>query len=142
MSIATIILQYVSAASAIFAGTGLLLNYCAFRKQQKNLQVKLLEEFSSRYFVLIDKQEEYRKQNKIGQFSVLFLNHLEWFAYLVNNKYLPFKMAEIYEGIIINWYEKALLKQGDVLKEYYEAQSKGFSELDKLYQRFKKQKDQ
>jgi hypothetical protein len=142
MSNGTIILQYVAIASAIFAGVGLFLNYFSFRRQQKNLQVNLLEDFASRYFSLIDKQEEYRKQNKIGQFSVLFLNHLEWFAYLVNNKHLPFRMAEIYQGIIINWYEKVLIKQKDVLKDYYEEQSKGFSELDKLYQKFKNQKDQ
>ena len=101
MTTTTNILQCVGIVSATFAGVGLFLNYFAFRKQQKNLQVQLLEDFSSRYFSLIDKQEEYRKQKKVGQFSVLFLNHLEWFAYLVNNKYLPFKMGEIYQGIVI-----------------------------------------
>jgi hypothetical protein len=136
----TNILQYIGIASAFFAGTGLFLNFFVFHKQQKNTQVKLLEEFSSRYFSLIDRQEEYRKLNKIGQFSVLFLNHLEWFAYLVNNKHLPYKMAEIYQGIIVNWYERVVVKQKDALKDYYEDQPKGFSELGKLYKKFKNQK--
>jgi len=133
----TLIIQCIGIASAIFAGTGLLLNYCAFRKQQKNIQVNLLEVFSSRYLVLVDKREEYLRQNKIGQYQVLFLNHLEWFAYLVNHKYLPLEMAEIYQGIIVNWYDKVIVEQGHILKDYYEDQPKGFSEIEKLYRKLK-----
>jgi hypothetical protein len=58
MYIRTNILQYVSIAAATFAGIGLFLNYFSFRRQQKNLQVNLLEDFAARYFSLIEKQEE------------------------------------------------------------------------------------
>jgi len=58
MYIRTNILQYVSIAAATFAGIDLFLNYFSFRRQQKNLQVNLLEDFAARYFSLIEKQEE------------------------------------------------------------------------------------
>ena len=129
------IIQWVAIASVIFAGIALLFNYFAFKKQQRNAQAILLVEFSSRYLELVDKQKEYREKDKRGEYAVLFLNFLEWFAYTVNNKYLSFEIAEIYQGIIVNWYEKVWIKQEENLSGYLEDQPYKFSELKKLYEK-------
>ena len=132
------IVQWVAIASAIFAGIALLLNYFAFKKQQRNVQAGLLVEFSSRYLELVDKQKEYREKGKKGEYAVLFLNFLEWLAYTVNNKYLSFDLAEIYKGVIINWYEKVWIRQEENLSGYLEDQPNKFSELKKLYEELTK----
>jgi len=129
--------QYVAIAAAVFAGIALLFNYFAFRKQQKNTKVNLLADFSTRFFDLNHKQKDYVDKGKVGQFNVLFLNLLEWFAYLVNHKYLDFEMSEIYHGVIINWYNRVRLGQKEVLKGYYEDQKYKFSELDEFYKELK-----
>ena len=132
------IAQWVAIATAFFAGIALLFNYFAFRKQHKSAQIGLLVEFSSRYLELIDKQKEYREMDKQGEYAVLFLNFLEWFAFTVNNKYLPFDMAEVYKGIIVNWYEKVWIKQEKNLSGYLEDQPYKFSELKELYKKLNK----
>jgi len=137
MSNFQIISQWVAIASSLFAGIALIFNYFAFRKQQKNVQVDLLANVTTRYLNLVSKQEEYREKGKQGEFAVLFLNFLEWFAFIVNNKYLPFKMAEIYQGVILNWYEKMWKKQESALLTYLEDQPNKFSELNKLYEKLK-----
>lgn len=137
----SMVIQWIGITTALFAGIALILNFLAFRKQQKNTQVNLLAEFVSRFFDLIDKQKEYYKEKKIGEFCVLFLNLLEWFAYLVNHKYLPLEMAEIYQGVIINWYEKVRIGQKEVLADYLEDQPQKFSELDEFYKKLKRLND-
>ena len=129
--------QYVAIAAAVFAGIALLFNYFAFRKQQKNTKVNLLADFSTRFFDLNDKQKDYIERRKVGNFNVLFLNLLEWFAYLVNHKYLDFEMSEIYHGVIINWYNRVRLGQEEALKGYYEDQKYKFTELDEFYKELK-----
>jgi len=133
------IIQWVAIASAIFAGIALLFNAFAFKKQQRNSQLILLRDFVAKNVDLLDKQREYEKQKKIGDFCVIFLGHLEWLAYLVNNKFIPLKMADLYRGLIINWYEKVRIGQEDVLADYIEGQPLAFSELDKLYKKLKAQ---
>lgn len=131
------ITSFVAIVSALFAGIALILNFRVFKKQQKNIQVNLLADFSTRFFDLIDKQKEYVNEEKIGQFNVLFLNLLEWFTYLVNHGYLPFGMSEMYHGVIINWYNKVRKGQEELLKGYMEDQKYKFSELDKFYENLK-----
>lgn len=122
--------------SAFVAGIGLILNFVAFLRRQKLTQLSLLADFTSRYLGLIDKQEEYRAKGKQGEFAVLFLNLLEWFAYMVNHKYLPEEMARIYRGVIVNWHDKMWDRQKEALLTYMEDQPQKFAELDKLYARF------
>ena len=129
--------QYVAIAAAIFAGIALLFNYFAFRKQQKNIQVMLLREFVDKNVELLVKQKEYESKNKIGDFCVIFLGHLEWLAYLVNNKFIPLKMVDLYRGLIVNWYKKVRIDQKEVLADYMERQPRAFSELDELYEKLK-----
>jgi len=129
--------QYVAIAAAVFAGIALLFNYFAFRKQQRNTKVNLLADFSMRFFDIIHKQKDYVDKGKVGLFNVMFLNLLEWFAYLINHKYLDFGMSEIYHGVIINWYNKVRLGQEEVLKGYMEDQKYKFSELDEFYKKLK-----
>ncbi len=131
------IIQWIGIITATFAGIALVLNYFAFRKQQKNTQLMLLREFVAKNVDLLDKQKEYESQNKIGDFCVIFLGHLEWLAYLVNNKFIPLKMADLYRGLIVNWYKKVRIGQKEVLADYMEGQPQAFSELDELYEKLK-----
>ena len=132
--------EQIAITQAIIAFIALLLNLIVFKNQKKTTRVTLLNEFSSRYFDIIDKQNEYSEGEKIGQFNVMFLNHLEWLAYLVNRRYLPLDMAEIYQGVIINWYEKVRIGQREVLSDYFENQPHEFKDLDILYKKLKKKK--
>ncbi len=125
--------QYVAIVAAVFAGIALFFNYFAFRKQQKNTKVNLLADFSTRFFDLFHKQKDY----EVGQFNVQVLNLLEWFAYMLNHKYLDFGMSEMYHGVIINWYHKVRLGQKEVLKGYMEDQKYKFCELDEFYKKLK-----
>lgn len=131
------ILGIISGISGTCAAVALGWNAYVFRKEQKNVQVTLLADFIARATELLDKQKEYEKEGKLGFFCVLFLGHLEWLAYLVNNDYLSFEMADLYRGMVINWYEKVLIKQKDVLSEYLEEHPQSFSELESLYQKMK-----
>jgi len=133
----SMIIQYVTIASGVFAGIALFFNYFAFRKQQRNSNAILLSEFTSRYFSLIDQKKEYASGEKIGRFNIMFLNHLEWLAYMINHGYLPLDIAEIYQGVIINWYEKVRIGQEEVLSGYFEDQPNKFKDLDILYKKLK-----
>lgn len=132
--------ESIAFTSAIVAFIALMLNFIVFKNQRKNTRVTLLNEFSSRYFDIIDKQKEYSEGEKIGQFNVMFLNHLEWLAYLINHNYLPLDMAEIYQGVIINWYEKVRIGQEEILSDYFEDQPLKFKDLDILYKKLKSKK--
>lgn len=134
------IIQWIGIIAVIFAGIALLLNYFAFRQQQKNNQVMLLREFVAKNVDLLDKKREYESQNKIGDFFIIFLGHLEWLAYLVNKEFIPLKMADLYRGLIVNWYKKAYLDQKEVLADYMEGQPQAFSELGELYEKLKNNK--
>ncbi len=131
------IYQWVAISSAIFAGIGLILSAVAFRQQQKNTQLNLLADFTSRYLDLIDKKEDYKAKGKYGEYVVIFLNLLEWFAYAVNHKHIPEEMAEIYQGVIVNWYERMWVKQRESIQTYIEDQPLKFFELEELYKKIK-----
>ena len=73
------IIQWIGIITVTFAGTALLLNYCALRQQQKNTQVMLLREFVAKNVDLLDKQKEYESQNKIGDFCVIYLIKFRFF---------------------------------------------------------------
>ncbi len=132
-------IQYAAIFASLFAGIALFFNYFAFRKQQRNSRATLLSEFTSRYFSLIEQKKDYSGE-RIGQFNIMFLNHLEWLAYMINHKYLPLDMAEVYQGVIINWYERVRIGQEKALSGYFEEQSNKFKELDVLYKKLKNKK--
>jgi len=134
------IIQWVAIASSVFAGIALLFNAFIFQRQQRNSRVILLREFVAKNVDLLDKQKEYEEQGKIGDFCVIFLGHLEWLAYLVNHNFIKLKMADLYRGLVINWYEKVRIGQKNVLADYLEEQPLAFSELDRLYEKLKKNK--
>lgn len=102
--------------------------------QKRTLETSLFADFYNRANEILAKEEDYRKDMKTAQWCLLFLNHLEYLACLVNKGYISLELAKLYKGRINSWYEEYLIKQEDVLKKYYDHHPEAFSELRRLYE--------
>ncbi|MGR3309948.1 MAG: hypothetical protein ACUZ77_04160 [Candidatus Brocadiales bacterium] len=130
--------QVFTVVSGLTAAVALIMNFFVFRSVQKNVEVQLLADCVDRVSVLLEKQKDYEKEKKQGNFCVLFLGQLEWLAYLVNKGHLPFaEVAILYRGLVVTWYEGFVIKERSVLSDYLEVQPEDFTELKILYQKLK-----
>lgn len=131
------IYQIATIVTTILAGIALGLNYILFRKNLKHQQATLLAELVSKNLAFFEKQKEFEKAGKLGEFCVIFLNQLELIAYLINNEYIPLEMSQIYKALFQYWYDEVLMKQRDKLSKYHQDQPEAFKEIEKLCKKYK-----
>ncbi len=127
-----------------FAGWMIWINAKAIRLQteaidlqRKATQISLFSDFGKQIFNLEEKRNEYKEKDRIIEWCIQVLMRLEYLAYLVNNDHLPFEMAEQYKGMIIEYYDNILIKEKKALAKFIKDEPEAFSELKKLYERFK-----
>lgn len=129
--------QWATIISGGAAAIALIFNSFTFWKQKRSTDAALLANITDRFFELEEKRKEYGEEKK-NQYDFLYLNFLEWFSYLVNMKYIPFRMAEIYQNTITYKYEYWSKNKENIQTVMVKNLPEEFSELKRLYKRFNK----
>lgn len=124
--------------SAVAATIGLFYTAYQIRSDNQTKQLTLLQsvysdikDLEQRFY---DKYEDQNEEEK-HTWDYQFFNHLEWFAFLVNNKKIKDKkLTDYFKPAIIQWYEEMFVKHFP--KEVID-DKKQFEEFKKLYHKFK-----
>lgn len=133
-----------AAISAVAAAIALVFNAVAVRQANRSRNLDLFD----RIFASIAHLEE-RLQDTVanpatpsGNYVILswrglLLNRLEYFAFLVNGRYLEDeRLVGFFRETIIRWYEEIFLKLGDKSEK---EDPKVYPELKNLYRRLPKE---
>ena len=137
--------QIATVLAMAFAGWALLVGARAIKLQTKAIdlqrnatQLSLFSDFGKRIFDLEEKRNDFEKKDKIAEWCVLVLGHLEYLAYLVNKGHLALELAWQYKGMFIEYHDNVLIRQQDKLAACLKEDPEAFSELKELYKKFKK----
>ena len=122
-------------ATAVIAIGALAMSVVVFFRERKDAQLRVFTDFTTTATMLFTQKKDFEAVNKHFEWAITLLNHLEYFAYLVNNKKLPKEYAKLYKPHINSWYTRIV--DGE-LKEYLEHTPKKFEELKKLYKELNK----
>jgi len=128
----------VASISAALAGIGLILAWWGLRAETKVRQLQILDNtlnnINQTVQLLYDKYEA-ESEDKKKQWDSQLFNQIEYFSFLVNNKFLKDKrLIEFFKDAIIMWYEEIFLKHYP--KDQIE-NTRLYPEMKILYKRFK-----
>lgn len=117
--------------TAVIAVGALTLSIIVSLRERKDTQLRLFTDFANVATNLFAQKKDFEKANRHFEWAITMLNHLEYFAYLVNHKKLPKEYAMLYKPHIDNWYTKIIEGR---LKAYLKPTPEKFKELKKLYE--------
>ena len=132
----------VATLSAGCAAGSLIFNYLLIHESSKTRQLQLFEniflEIKNTERLLYDKYKKLDSNAK-KEWDSLFFNTLEFFAFLINKKYLEDKkIIGFFDDAIVDWYER-------IFMEYHKKDlddPKIYPELKKLYKCIKDRQKQ
>ena len=133
--------QIAVVVAVFFSAWAICTGAKAIKLQRNAIQTGLFADFYKTALEIKLREDEFARANKVGEWCVLFLGHLEYLACLVNKEHISMDLAKSYRGIIIDWHDDVLVGQKEKLKEYYKDHPQTFSELEILYQKLKEQSD-
>ena len=80
--------QIATILAMVFAGWAILHSAAATKLQRNAIQTGLIADFYKRLSEIQEMREDYEEKGKIGVWCVQILGHLEYLAFMVNNKFI------------------------------------------------------
>ena len=125
---------FISGLGLFLAAIGLFLNWKSVQENTKAREIQTLSDsFKGIQEIIKDLYVNYKTKSEAEkkEWDSLLFNSIEYFAFLVNNKFInDRKLTSFFDEAIVMWYEEIFLKRHDKLVVN---DRKQYPEFKKLY---------